>query len=123
MAGPKKVEKHAARIETATMIAMVGAPTATAAASTDHQHSAGDIGDQQDHAPIEPIGNDAGRHREEHVRKDPRRTDDPEQHRRVALAVDDHEDGDEVQPVADARDELARQQELARERLRRKSPR
>ncbi len=68
------------------------------------------IGDEQNHPPVESVGHDAGRHREQHVRQDAGGSHDPEQHRRVALGVDDHQDGHQVEPVADAGDELAGQE-------------
>ena len=65
------------------------------------------IGHEQNHPSVESVGHDAGRDRQQDVRQDAGGSHDPEQHRRVALRVDDHQDGDQVEPVADAGDELA----------------
>ena len=73
----------------------------------DHDQAAGDVGDHEDVAPVEPVGDDPGRHREQDVRQDAGGPDDPEQHRILAAAVDDDQQGDEIEPVADRRDEFA----------------
>ena len=44
-----------------------------------HDQAPGDVGDEQDAAPVEAVDDDPGRHREEHVRQDPRRADDAQQ--------------------------------------------
>ena len=63
-----------------------------------------------------PAGTDS-----KHVWQDAGGSHDPEQHRRLALRVDDHQDGDQVEPVTDAGDELAgeepRQGRVAAEEL------
>ena len=55
----------------------------TTAAISDHDHAADDVGGQQHQAPVEAVGDDAGRDRQEDVRQDARRADDAE-HERVA---------------------------------------
>ena len=76
----------------------------------DHDQPAGDVRDEEHQAPVVAVDDDPGRDRQEHVRHDPGGADDAQQERIAALLVDHDEERDEVQPVADARDELARQQ-------------
>ena len=82
----------------------------------DHDHAANDVGGQQDQAAIVSVGDDPGRYREQHVGHDARRADDAQDDRVLGLVPDEDEQRDQVEPVADRRDELAEQQR-ARARL------
>ena len=109
MAGPKKVEKQAARIESATM-AIVGASSITAAASASMRTPratsvTSSTIRRSNRSATMPAGTESSTYGQ-----DARGADDAEQHRRVAVGVDDHQDRDEVEPVADAGDELAGEQ-------------
>jgi hypothetical protein len=76
----------------------------------DHDQAAGDVGDEENQPAVDAIGENSRRDREDHVREDPRAADDAEEERVGTLAVHDHEQRHEVQPVSDPGDELAREE-------------
>ena len=56
--------------------------------------------------PIESVGDDARRDRQEDVRQHPRRADDAQDERVARDVPDDDEQRDEIEPVTDGRDKL-----------------
>ena len=87
-----------------------GPPIATIQARTS-MHAARARSDVEQHEPpVEAVGDDAGRDRQQDVRQQARGPDDAEDDRVLRLLVDEHDQRDEVQPVADRRHELADEQ-------------
>ena len=76
----------------------------------DHAGAPQQIGGEQDETPVEPVRDEAGGDRQQDVRDHPDGTEEPDGGGALGLAVDHDEDRDDVQPVADAADELADQQ-------------
>ncbi len=75
-----------------------------------HHRPAPEVRDEEHQAAIEPIRDDPGRHRQDHVRNHPNGPEQPDERRVAGLAVDDHEDRDDVEPVADPADELTEEE-------------
>ena len=107
--GPKNVEKHVARIASATT-ASTGPSVATSQASTTMIAPRAMSVAMQDPPPVEPVRHDPGRNREQDIRQDARRADDAQQDRVLGPCVHDDQQRDQVEPVPDRADELADQQ-------------
>ena len=77
---------------------------------TQHDHGPRRVRDDEDQPTVEPVRGDAGRHGQQDVRQHAGRTHDAEEQDILAVLVDNDQQGDEVQPVADPGHELAREQ-------------
>ncbi len=82
----------------------------TIQARTSMHAGAGKVRGQQHEPPVEAVGDDPGRDRQQDVRQQARGPDDAEDDRVLRLLVDEDDQGDEVQPVPDRRHELADEQ-------------
>ena len=89
---------------------MTGASTATSTASTTIRRAPDEVRDQQDQPPVEAVGDDARRHRQQHEGDEAGGANDAQDDRVVGDLIDDDEDRDEVEPVADGADGLADKQ-------------
>ena len=76
----------------------------------DHARGAREIRGEEHVPPVEAVRDDPGRDAQEDVREHPDGADDAEDDRVLGLAVDEDDERDEVQPVADGRHELADEQ-------------
>ena len=79
----------------------IGSPAAATAASTDHEPHPGQVAGDHDAAAVEPVGEHSAERTEHDDRHDPGRGGDAGPQRRVGAVVDQHDQGQVVEPVAD----------------------
>ena len=79
----------------------IGSRAAATAASTDHEPHPDQVAGDHDAAAVEPVGEHSAERTERHDRHDPGRGGDARPQRRVGAVVDQHDQGQVVEPVAD----------------------
>ena len=109
IAGPKNVEKHVATTARIT-IRRDRRARCDERRHEEHEQPACDVRDQEDQAAVVAVGDQTRRNGQDDVWEDPRRAHDPQDQWVVRNVVDQDQDGDEVEPVADRRDELPDQE-------------